>query len=436
MFFLLIMTIAQSGNPHSWEWVEQHIDRLPSAALQSAQLERLRADQMQVQATRSVRLQSTLAASATTDPVAVFGGKLGNAEFQAEDFAIFSDSGIDTFPVNHPQTFSDTQLRLDLSYRLWDGGVGRAQLQQLDRAIAAQHNQASDQRQRNWVEFAMRHHDLKAFEQIRATALEIRAASAATRSAIQALFDEGQIAKTRVLQAEAEWAYADAQVAASQAQMEAAISTFAAWLNVSLADVQRLPIPPAAPQVDTPAPTFAERAAQAQLDASLLGEKTVAPNWQPTIDFSANHTTHQLSQDHWWAGVQATWDLFDGGRRKARRANLRSAVTSAKAEAEAVSRQMAQQRLANSSQLHALRAQCQAITTQIGALQHVVDTQSALLKEGQLQSTTLFESRRQLLQASQQLVELEARIEKQAWQAHYFSGADIQVLMTERTANP
>jgi outer membrane protein TolC len=272
----------------------------------------------------------------TNDPVGVFGAKLRQGRFGAED--------LDIEALNHPDAVNDWSAAAGVRWGIADlsSWAGR----DAARSDADAARQGVD-RARDLTAFQARALYLDAVR----IAARLRAAVAAedaargTTDLIRRRRDEGVLMDADLLQAEAELQGAQAaRIFAEQMEVDARarLGVFLGWEN----DV--LPVP-----VDdlTPPDTDTEgaldgavsidaradlRALESRLEAAEARARGASRSWAPALEAFGRGAVHSASlddfQENWTVGVQLRWPVFTGFGISAARDQARAGVRAAELE--------------------------------------------------------------------------------------------------------
>lgn len=423
------------SQPASWNALFERIRDLPSIQQEQAKRQQLEADHGRLRASYHPRVSVDATASGTTNPVGVFAGKLGNGEFEMEDFAAFlPDGSVDTFAVNHPDAFYDAVIQLQAGYRIWDGGARHYQGQQLMGLMDAQDLKTEFTYQQLLADYAVRRLRLDVAAAQAEKAEAVVEDTTRVVALVQALVEEGQLPELSQSMAESTLAHAEAVASGLGAIRDASRKSMAAWLDWPVEQVEELPLPPviAAKRLAEKGfkgESFAERAAQTAADAMEQGPKSVTPYWKPLVDSYAAYESHQFTADNWSLGVKASWKLWDGKETAYRKARRQAEANQARAAMGKARRDMEQARVDLTENLGALQVRIDALGRAVDTARRAWRNHLDLLAEGQLEQGTVFEVRRQLLELEQQLIAATGDQQSLCWKGLLLTGADLETFL-------
>lgn len=424
IFFLLLplFLFAQTPAPMSWDSLLQRLNELPELKSEQAGLAELAAERARLKSSFSPQVNFNVEGSGTTNPVAVFSGKLGNQSFGMPDFAIPTASGgFDTYPVNHPDPFWDGVASVQIGMRLWDGGERKGMDAHLVGLNEAQEHRLSYTRKEALLQYLTRRIQLDTLNQRVAHADEQVSAAEKLVELISALVEEGQVAQLNLSMAKSGLAHANAVIAGLSAQREAVRSGLAIWLRLEPNAVDGLPMPPkltvSQALSGTSSRTSAEAAVAAFADAQSLKNKTIAPVYQPLIEGFTDWRTHQFGADNWTVGIKASWKLWDGHERRAHQAKFEAETAKARAEQTRVESEFDQARAGVSAYLKVVETRLNALERAVESAKSAWENHKALLEEGQMDQSGVFETRREWLEFEQQLLEARGEAQVLCWRA-------------------
>ena len=423
------VVFSWQGPAPSWDDVLTQLKSLPTMTEQAAKASGLEAEKGQLQASFQPQIQAQAQWLSTTNPVAVFSGRLGNGEFRMEDFGIPQPDGtFDTYPVNHPDAYTDAVVDLTAGYRLFDGGTRaamRRELQGMGQALQAATAQS-------WQEllgaYAQRSIHLAVLSGQATKAGDVVQDTREVVAKLEALFHEKQIPQLSLSMAQTSLAQAEAEFEGLNAQRRAEERALAVWLDLN---ATAFPVPP---QLDLTAiadagidhKTNAEKAAAEMAMALDQRQGRIRDRWVPVVDGFAKLESHQLSSQNWTVGIQANWKLWDGGGDRHLKAKYRAEAAEARASQEKVTRMMAQRRTELREHLIAAGARIEALEKAVNTARSSWETHKALLDEGQLDQGTVFEVRAMLLDAEAKLIAANGQAQILGWQILNATGVDLE----------
>jgi outer membrane protein len=172
------------------------------------------------------------------------------------------------------------------------------------------------------------------------------------RSRARQLVEQGRAARVVLLRADAALSAAQAESAASHADVQAAEKDLARQIGTTEERIRLAQLPPVAP-ADTAAPSAMEAVAAARMSPELrrLGSQLAAAEasrseakalWLPRVNVGGRFVEYASSatspQGEWQAGVQLNYPLLTGGARQAASDRANADVSFARAELDLAAR--------------------------------------------------------------------------------------------------
>lgn len=286
------------------------------------------------------------------NPVQVFGAKLLQESFSAEDFALDA--------LNRPSAFDDWATRLVAEQPLWSGGRIAAAGAAADAAAGA----ARSQQERARQEIARR--TIEGFTGVQLAEEAVRSAESALESAsanvglVQDRFDAGLVVESDLLLARVR----RGEVAELLSRARADLDVARAALNLTLGQAQSTPLnlevmgddaPPEEQAPDEPtvealvARALEQRpdlaAARQQGEAASAQARLARAARRPQLGLSASLEAHGgdffgADGDNATVGLGLRWSLFEGGRRRAHVVQAEAATRAAEQQRELLVQQV------------------------------------------------------------------------------------------------
>jgi outer membrane protein TolC len=339
-----LLPVALLASAPAWGWTETPEILTPEQAVALA-LENHPAIEASDRALDGARAESGVARSGylprldltedwvrSTNPVFVFGSKLGQERFAMEDFALDA--------LNRPDAFTNATTRLVLRQNVWD--AGRTSLGM--RAAAAGEEAAASDGLRTREEAA--YGALRAFwnevlaDEMVFVALDAEKAARANRDLAGHLVDEGLAVPSDRLSAEVR--LAEVEALRIRAETLQRVSRAALRQALGVTEVRRFVLEP--PAVEPGAATVADealvvealearsdlRALDARIRQAETGERMARFRRLPEVGFGASYEWDDdvpfgAEGDNWMVGLSVRMPLFDG-------LEVRSRVGQARAE--------------------------------------------------------------------------------------------------------
>lgn len=256
----------------------------------------------------------------TNDPIGVFGTKLSQGRFSAQDFSVAT--------LTNPTAVSNFHSTVSLSQSLYAGGRTSAALAQARLQHEASRSRSHRQRQEVIFATTSRYYQvLLAQRKIVVLSAALATAQEITRVA-QQRFDNGLVVKADVLSAAVRLATlneqqigATQQLALAQARLNETMgaSLDAAWsiddrlvrCSGTLSTVADLEQQALAHRPDYQQLAFDE---QAQHHAMSQARAAFLPTIRAVASYDLHHPNFPArGRDNWSVGVVAQWNLFNGG---------------------------------------------------------------------------------------------------------------------------
>ncbi|MBE0585272.1 MAG: TolC family protein, partial [Desulfofustis sp.] len=307
--------------------------------------------------------------SQTDNPMLAFGSILNQGGFD------------DTIDFNDPGRTDNLGFQAEVNYRFYNGGRDQAAGQ------AAEALQLASETDRTAIEHRLGFEVVRAYQAIIQAGDQVAAREAelsAIDSSLQvagARYEAGVLLRADLLQFEVQQARASEQLIIARHQLDLAQRGFLNLLGLSGTDAMLQP-GSADEQALPPADHYRERpeikalsARMKAVEAALTGARGAL---QPTLDGFANYRYDRGWEvdgegSSWLAGLQLTYQLYDGGHReaeiarksaelaeiKAQLAKLRLAVDLEIQEAELNQRQAAERRLVTDKMVQVARESAQ-----------------------------------------------------------------------------
>ncbi len=302
--------------------VERALAQNPERAIQRSQIDQAEAALRQAETARLPRLNLSVTATHTNDPLAAFGLKLGQERVHAGDF--------DPARLNDPKAINNINTRLELAWPVYTGGQVESRIDEAKALVRAA--QAGDEAARQQLILQV----LAAYQGVHTARAQVRVAEQAVAAAeehvrvAQRLHQQGMVVKSDVLAARVH--LEDARVRLTQARNAAADALDRLRLTLGMPQDAPLDVgEPVLPRLLTGSAEDLRRqalegnaallalrhqlqAAASQVEAARAGRRPqvqvmLRQDWNDRdVGFGANSQTV--------AGV-LTWNAFDGGLARA-----------------------------------------------------------------------------------------------------------------------
>lgn len=316
-----------------------------------------------------------------------------------------------------------TELGLTASWLAWSAGARTQAVKAQEELLRAS---ASDQLQLKRslaLQFGMQHLALQvAVREARLRALRLEARNEHLRT-LEALAAAGTATRSQVLAARAEAARSAADSALAWLTIDSLRNEFQALAGSPYPESLLAPADdatgygidelPATTTMQGGLRSLAAEASEARSQAVLAGSQATAASRWPWLSLFAGYRVgdpgvNQMSTGwmHWGvAGVQANWNLFDGGTRKAD-------ISRAQLDAEALQSDAARSRLAQGTQAATLSSEEKALSAETKALLVAQEAAKEALAMLEASSQEGIHTADDLLDARIRVAELQTRLQQ------------------------
>ncbi|GAB4172716.1 MAG: cyclolysin secretion protein CyaE [Geothermobacteraceae bacterium] len=321
---------AELPPPQTWDAptaVAYALHNSPDSRIAAARIGEAEAMLQQAGAADYPRLSLAAGYTQTDNPMYSFGNILNQGSFTP---------GID---FNDPGRTDNLNLTASLRYRLYNGGRDQARQQAANAGIkAAQAAEGEVRQQLELAVFRAYQHmvDTRRLIEARENTLEsIRSSLAVAR----ARFNAGDLLKVDLLNLEVQMSQARENLIQSQHDHQLAQKIFLRLLGLPEGEVvlaSKSPAPVVPDQPDISRRPELERI-EAELAAATAQVREASGGYLPTVDGVASYQFDQGSEtggegNSWLAGLQVSFNLFDGHLTAGRVAQARSRLTRLRAE--------------------------------------------------------------------------------------------------------